>query len=79
MIRKVFGLAAVVIVPAGCGSVADVGSKIPFVYHDPKATADAVPFQWNAHRQYFDKLHRRYYYYDPVRKNYFWEDGQPKG
>ena len=31
------------------------------------------------HHQYFDKSHNRYYYYDPVLKRFFWENGQPKG
>ena len=31
-----------------------------------------------AHRQYFDMRHKRYYYYDPARRAYFWEDGAPK-
>ncbi len=30
------------------------------------------------HRQYFDQRHKRYYYYDPSRRAYFWEDGAPK-
>lgn len=30
------------------------------------------------HRQYYDKKHKRYYYFDPERKLYFWEDGSPK-
>lgn len=30
------------------------------------------------HRQYFDQRHKRYYYYDPARRAYFWEDGAPK-
>lgn len=32
----------------------------------------------SSHRQYFDQRHRRYYYYDPSRHAYFWEDGTPK-
>lgn len=30
------------------------------------------------HRQYFDKMHKGYYYYDVARKGYFWEKGTPK-
>ena len=33
----------------------------------------------NPHHQYFDKSHNRYYYYDPEQKQFFWENGQPKG
>lgn len=29
-------------------------------------------------RQYLDQRSGRYYYFDPVRKAYFWEDGRPK-
>lgn len=31
------------------------------------------------HHQYYDKAHNRYYYYDPEQKQFFWENGQPKG
>ena len=31
-----------------------------------------------AHRQYFDQRHKRYYFYDPARRAYYWEDGTPK-
>lgn len=31
-----------------------------------------------SHRQYFDQRHKRYYFYDPARRAYFWEDGSPK-
>ena len=31
------------------------------------------------HHQYFDSAHNRFYYYDPVQKQFFWENGQPKG
>jgi len=30
------------------------------------------------HRQYYDQKRRKYYYFDPVQKQYFWEDGTPK-
>lgn len=30
------------------------------------------------HSQYFDERRRRYYYFDPVRKQYFWANGEPK-
>lgn len=29
-------------------------------------------------RQYYDQAHRRYYFFDPVLKRYFWSDGTPK-
>lgn len=29
-------------------------------------------------RQYFDRRLGRFYYYDPVREAYFWEDGEPR-
>jgi len=56
-----------------------VHDHIPFMYHEQKVAAeDATPGERQAHRQYYDKLHKRYYYYDPVKKAYFWEDGAPK-
>lgn len=30
-------------------------------------------------RQYCDKRKRRFYFFDPEHKQYFWENGQPKG
>jgi hypothetical protein len=68
---------------AGCAHVQSdarsVHDHIPFMYHDQKvATDDAAPVARQAHRQYYDKLHKRYYYYDPVQKAYFWENGVPK-
>ena len=44
------------------------------------STAEGGPaFHRMPHHQYFDKAHGRYYYYDPVQKRFFWENGQPKG
>ena len=44
------------------------------------STADGGPaFHRDPHHQYFDKAHNRFYYYDPVQKRFFWENGQPKG
>ncbi len=56
-----------------------VHDHIPFMYHEQKvAVDDTMPAERQAHRQYYDKLHKRYYYYDPVKKAYFWENGAPK-
>jgi|APCry1669190288_1035285.scaffolds.fasta_scaffold10334_4 hypothetical protein len=30
------------------------------------------------HRQYYDQRRHRFYYFDPVLKAYFWEDGAPR-
>ena len=30
------------------------------------------------HRQYCDERRHRYYYFDPGKKQYFWETGEPK-
>jgi len=70
-------------VQAGAHSVQtgaqNVHDRIPFMYHEQKVAAqDATPTERQAHRQYYDKLHKRYYYYDPVKKAYFWENGAPK-
>lgn len=76
MIRIAFVLAGIAVLSAACSNVR---SRIPFVYQDQKVTADqSASYQWDPHRQYFDKLHKRYYYYDQDRKQYFWENGQPK-
>jgi outer membrane murein-binding lipoprotein Lpp len=77
------GLAGCASVQAGAHSVQtgaqNVHDHIPFMYHEQKVAAgDPAPAQREAHRQYYDKLHKRYYYYDPVKKSYFWENGVPK-
>ncbi len=43
-------------------------------------TAQAAPAHTGGigHRQYFDQRRKRYYFYDPARRAYFWEDGTPK-
>ena len=79
MIRNGVVLAGTAMIVSGCAGMSHVRDRVPFIYHDQAATADPIPYQRDVHRQYFDKLHRRYYYYDPVQKAYFWEDGQPKG
>jgi predicted small secreted protein len=79
------GLAGCASVQAGAQSVQSgaqrVHDHIPFMYHEQKVAAgDPTPTETEreAHRQYYDKLHKRYYYYDPVKKAYFWENGVPK-
>lgn len=37
--------------------------------------ADTGP---SGRRQYYDQRHQRYYFYDPGRQAYFWDDGSPK-
>ena len=70
------------IVVAGAGLVlagcAQARSNLPFFGHPAPAAPAANDFSRDPHRQYFDKLRKRYYYYDPDKKVYFWEDGQPK-
>ena len=44
------------------------------------STAEGGPvYHRDPHHQYFDKIHNRFYYYDPEQKQFFWENGQPKG
>ena len=44
------------------------------------STPDGGPaYHRDPHHQYYDKAHNRFYYYDPVLKRFFWENGQPKG
>lgn len=51
---------------------------------EPAASAPARPSASaparvvSAHRQYYDQRRKRYYYFDPARRAYFWEDGTPK-
>ena len=78
MIRSVIVLISVSTLTSGCINVSSVRSRIPFAYHDQAATDYSAPYKRNARQQYFDKFHKRYYFYDPVRKAYFWENGQPK-
>jgi predicted small secreted protein len=77
------GLAGCATFQAGAHSVQsgaqNVHDRIPFMYHEQKVAAgEPTPIEHEAHRQYYDKLHKRYYYYDPVKKAYFWENGVPK-
>jgi hypothetical protein len=39
---------------------------------------DATQYYRDPHHQYFDRQHQRYYYYDPDKKSFFWENGVPK-
>jgi predicted small secreted protein len=85
-----FALVVAAMSLSGCASVQsgansvrsgaqDVHDHIPFMYHEQKVAAgDPAPTEHLIHRQYYDKLHKRYYYYDPVKKAYFWENGAPK-
>jgi hypothetical protein len=41
-------------------------------------TAPCAPKEKSPYRQYYDAHHHRYYYYDPLKRRYFWENGQPK-
>jgi hypothetical protein len=44
------------------------------------STAEGGPaYHRDPHHQYFDRQHNRFYYYDPDKKQFFWENGQPKG
>ena len=50
---------------ARLGNTSTAQDQGPAFYRDP-------------HHQYFDKAHRRYYYYDLDKKRFFWENGEPK-
>lgn len=71
------GLAGACLVLAGC---AQERAKLPLFGHPAPVAAAPTgnDFKRDPHRQYFDKLRKRYYYYDPDKKVYFWENGQPK-
>ena len=44
----------------------------------PPATAVPSAAETARHRQYYDRRHQRFYYFDPARKMYFWDNGEPK-
>lgn len=44
---------------------------------DEPSPARARPYSPDR-RQFFDRRLGRFYYYDPVREAYFWEDGEPR-
>ncbi len=52
----------------------------PVKANKPKAAAGLAPASPPdpRHRQYFDERRHRFYYFDPVLKAYFWEDGAPR-
>jgi hypothetical protein len=56
---------------------ADEGSDIVTDRSDAPSTAIASPYAPNR-RQYFDRRTGRFYFYDPLREAYFWEDGEPR-
>jgi hypothetical protein len=83
LILAAIGLTGCASMQAGAHSVQagaqNVHDRIPFMYHEQKvAASEPTAEERQAHRQYYDKLHKRYYYYDPVKKTYFWENGVPK-
>ena len=53
-------------------------SSAPTVGDRCAPTAPCAPKGKSPYRQYYDAHHRRYYYYDPLKRRYFWENGQPK-
>jgi hypothetical protein len=87
MSRRLVALAAIGLSLAACSTVERIphpqwGSKTP---PPPPYTGSrcgpgtaCAPKEKSPHRQYFDLRHQRYYYYDPLTRKYFWEDGQPR-
>ncbi len=75
MSRTWIALTGAALVLTGC---AQARSKLPFFGRPPTAAPTGDDFLRDPHRQYFDKLRKRYYYYDPDKRVYFWENGQPK-
>jgi hypothetical protein len=75
MFRKgiAFGLAAVAL--TGCASQRPNWSRLG---NTSKPDQPGESFYRDPHHQYFDKGRKRYYYYDPAQKAFFWENGQPK-
>lgn len=72
---------AVSMVAAGmaCGCVSHPVQRPTWARFGNTSTPDGGPaYHRDPHHQYFDKMANRYYYYDPVQKRFFWENGQPK-
>jgi hypothetical protein len=88
MIRQVSAVAAVGLLASGCSSVPFVhkpSAQTPPAMPRPldssahcAPNSPCAPKEKSAKRQYFDIRHQRYYYYDPLTRSYYWEDGQPK-
>jgi len=45
---------------------------------DPPPPVAAKPYAPINRRQFFDRYVGRFYYYDPARDGYFWENGEPR-
>lgn len=56
---------------------ADENSDVVTDRSRPPAPAVTRPYTPDR-RQFFDRRFGRFYYYDPVRDAYFWEDGEPR-
>lgn len=56
---------------------ADDSSEIATDRSEAPPPAVRRPYEINR-RQYFDRRLGRFYFYDPVRDAYFWEDGEPR-
>lgn len=76
MLRSAVALGIVAGALSACASTSPVHP--PFLSQPAPSAQDATPFHRDPHRQYYDALHKRYYYFDPARQAYFWENGQPK-
>ena len=56
---------------------ADANSDIVTDRSEAPPPVTARPYELNR-RQFFDRRIGRFYFYDPVRDAYFWEDGEPR-
>lgn len=56
----------------------DENSEVVADRSEAPPPAVSRPYEINR-RQYFDRRVGRFYFYDPVRDAYFWEDGEPRG
>ncbi len=88
MFWKLGAFAAIGLAAAGCASVPLLGHPQPSTPPPPPPSehvgarcgpgSPCAPKTKSPQRQYFDLRHQRYYYYDPMTRRYYWEDGQPK-
>jgi hypothetical protein len=79
MIRGI-AVALVVLGVSGCAMHApDISNRPNWArFGNTSHADDPSDFHRDPHHQYYDKARRRYYYYDADKKQFFWENGEPK-
>ena len=78
MVRKLLAV-ALVTAPLGACAIRHVDRPTWSRFGNTSTASSGPTYHRDPHHQYFDKSTDRFYYYDPVQKRFFWENGQPKG